>query len=92
MADEVILVPKAEGTVDDFFEAFFKAFEGNTSIDCLWSGEACFEKDGEILRLEPLFDGGTLSVVELRDGPWEKKEYAKSSRDGQCWRRKIDGG
>ncbi|MBB5354014.1 hypothetical protein HNR46_004286, partial [Haloferula luteola] len=32
VADEVILVPKAEGTVDDFFEAFFKAFEGNPSL------------------------------------------------------------
>ncbi|MBB5353988.1 hypothetical protein HNR46_004260 [Haloferula luteola] len=32
MADEVILVPKADGTVDDFFEAFFKAFEGNPSL------------------------------------------------------------
>jgi hypothetical protein len=32
IADEVILVPKADGTVDEFFEAFFKAFEGNPSL------------------------------------------------------------
>ena len=28
----MILVPKADGTVDDFFEAFFKAFEGNPGL------------------------------------------------------------
>ena len=31
VADEVIIVPKADGTVDEFFEAFFRAFTGNPS-------------------------------------------------------------
>jgi hypothetical protein len=31
VADEVIVVPKVDGTVDEFFEAFFRAFTGNPS-------------------------------------------------------------
>ena len=31
VADEVILVPKMDGSVDEFFEAFFRAFTGNPS-------------------------------------------------------------
>ena len=32
LADELILVKKADGTVDEFFEAFFRAFEGNPGL------------------------------------------------------------
>lgn len=32
VADELILVKQADGTVDEFFEAFFKGFEGNPSL------------------------------------------------------------
>lgn len=32
VADELILVPRADGTVDDFFESFFRAFQGNPSL------------------------------------------------------------
>ncbi|MGD9746654.1 MAG: hypothetical protein AB7Q64_18115, partial [Verrucomicrobiales bacterium] len=31
VADEIILVQKPDGTVDEFFEAFFRAFDGNPS-------------------------------------------------------------
>lgn len=32
VADEIILVPTANGNVDEFFEAFFRAFDGNPSL------------------------------------------------------------
>lgn len=32
VADELILVRQADGTVDDFFESFFRAFRGNPSL------------------------------------------------------------
>jgi hypothetical protein len=31
VADEIILVKKTDGTVGEFFEAFFRAFDGNPS-------------------------------------------------------------
>jgi hypothetical protein len=50
LPDEFILVPKTNGTVDDFFEAFFKAFEGNPSL-VKHADEAALRTGG---GLEPL--------------------------------------
>ena len=46
VADEIILVQKPDGTVDEFFESFFRAFDGNPSSMVNADIGATFSKSG----------------------------------------------
>ena len=46
VSDEIILIQKPDGTVDEFFEAFFRAFDGNPGLMVNADIGATFSKSG----------------------------------------------
>lgn len=52
VADDFILVKRADGTVDDFFESFLKAMEGNPSL-MKHADDASIKVGGDLEELTP---------------------------------------
>lgn len=70
VADEVILVRKADDTVEEFFEAFFRAFEGNPGLMVSADAGATFSKsslsaEGKATLKKFLSDPNTGKLWEI---------------------------
>jgi len=61
VVDELILVPKADGTVEECFEAFFRAFQGNPSL--------MTSVDDPIVSVALLSSEGKATLKKFLSGP-----------------------
>lgn len=86
-AEERIIVVHPDGTVDEFFEGFFRAFEGNSSL--------LANLDDPVHSIAGLSDGAKARLKFFLSDPdagalWKLDDYAPG--DPESWKRYIARG